>query len=176
MVRLVPAGHCAVPGPGAGCRAGCSRAIGLLSVFFQVKQELNRQEGAHLVVLSLQWVVWGTGKLCKFKLNGCESDWALEGQWSADLMGGGKSNLKHKFRQEFLFTASVNVKCSVCRVRGGSLAVCVSASFLSTNKSWLRAGGLSKGERITNGAVLVWFRVCLWAASGRPGVLSCPIR
>lgn len=65
-------------------------AIGLLSVFFQVKQELNRQEGAHLVVLSLQWVVWGTGKLCKFKLNGCESDWALEGQWSADLMGGGK--------------------------------------------------------------------------------------
>jgi len=63
-------------------------------------------------------------------------------------MGGGKSNLKHNFEEEFLFTASVNVKHSVFRAKGRSLTVCVSlASFLNTDKSWLRGGGLPKGEK-----------------------------
>lgn len=63
-------------------------------------------------------------------------------------MGGGKSNLKRSFMQEFLFTASPNVKCSVFRVRGRSLTVSTSLpSFLNTNKSWLSVGGLPKGEK-----------------------------
>lgn len=75
------------------------------------KEELNSQKEAYLVMPNLHYVVWVTEtfKLCKFKLNSCEWDSALQSIWIAywilERRRGGKS--KHSFKWEFLFTALV---------------------------------------------------------------------